>query len=318
MANSRRHAQAQAKLNNGGQGPTAEVARLSVTGFARRDSRTKRLLARLDPGDIAFIDHPDLDRAAAEALVAKRIRAVVNASASTTGRYPNQGPLVLARAGVPVIDRAGSGLFDAVPEGQLVTIRGAEVLVDGEVVAAGTLQTVDSLEAAVVAAKARLGEELGKFAENTLEYLKRERHVILERPPAPDIGLDIQHRHALVVVRSASTEKDLDMLLPYIREQRPVLIGVDGGADALIKRRLTPDVIVGDFDSVTSEALTCGAKLIVHAFLDGEAPGAARLDALGLDYVSYEAPGVSEDVALILAWEKGAELIVAVGTHASM
>ena len=169
MANSRRHAHAQAKLDNGANGPTAPVARLSMTGPARLDSRTKRLVTRLEPGDIAFIDHPDLDRAAAEALVARRVRAVVNAAASTTGRYPNQGPLVLARAGVPVIDRAGPGLLQAVREGQPVTIRGGEVLVDGEVVASGVHQTVDSLEAAVVAAKARLGEELGKFAENTLE-----------------------------------------------------------------------------------------------------------------------------------------------------
>ena len=291
---------------------------VTSTGPARVDRRTKRLVTRLEGGEVAVIDHADLDRAAAEGLLAGKVKAVVNAAPSTTGRYPNMGPLLLARAGVLVVDRAGPDLLASVKEGDIVTVRGGEVLVGGTVVAAGVAQGVSSLEAAHARAKERLGEELDRFAENTLEYLKRERHVMLERPAPPDLGIDMKDRHVLVVVRGSSTEADLGELMPYIREMRPVLIGVDGGANALLKRGLKPDMIVGDFDSATPEVLRTGARLVVHAYPGGLAPGAARLEEMGLEHITYESPGVSEDVAMLLAWEKGAELIVAVGTHASM
>jgi len=294
------------------------VTPVTVTGPARVDRVTKRLVTRLEAGEVAIIDHADLDRAAAEALLAGKVRAVVNAAPSTTGRYPNLGPVLLARAGVVVVDQAGPDVIGGVREGEIVTVRGGEVLVGGVVVAAGVAQGLASLEAARERAKERLGEELDRFAENTLEYLKRERHVMLERPPPPDLGIEMRDRHVLVVVRGSSTEADLGELMPYIREMRPVLIGVDGGANALLKRGLKPDVIVGDFDSATPEALRSGARLVVHAYAGGLAPGAARLEEMGLEHICYESPGVSEDVAMLLAWEKGAELIVAVGTHASL
>jgi uncharacterized membrane-anchored protein len=291
---------------------------ITTTGPARVDRRTKHLVTRLTGGEVAIIDHADLDRAAAEGLLAGKVKAVVNASPCTTGRYPNLGPVLLARAGVVVVDQAGPGLLASVREGDVVTVRGGEILVGGSVVAEGVAQSLTSLEAARTLAKDRLGEELDRFAENTLEYLKRERHVMLERPAPPELGIDMRDRHVLVVVRGSSTEADLAELMPYIREMRPVLIGVDGGANALLKRGLTPDVIVGDFDSATAEVLRTGARLVVHAYPGGVAPGAGRLEEMGLEHICYESPGVSEDVAMLLAWEKGAELIVAVGTHASL
>jgi len=290
----------------------------TTTGPARVDRRTKHLVTRLKGGEVAIIDHADLDRAAAEGLLSGKVKAVVNASPCTTGRYPNLGPVLLARAGVVVVDQAGPDLLGSVREGDVVTVRGGEVLVGGTVVAAGVAQSLASLEAARTLAMDRLGEELDKFADNTLEYLKRERHVMLERPAPPDLGIDMRDRHVLVVVRGSHTEADLGELMPYIREMRPVLIGVDGGANALLKRGLKPDLIVGDFDSATPEVLRTGARLVVHAYPGGRAPGAERLREMGLEHICYESPGVSEDVAMLLAWEKGAELIVAVGTHASM
>ena len=298
--------------------PEQELTPTAVTGPARVDRTTKLLVTRLEGGEVAVIDHADLDRAAAEGLLAGKVRAVVNAAPCTTGRYPNLGPVLLTRSGVVVVDQAGPGLLSAVREGDVVTVRGGEILVGGKVVAVGVAQGLAALEAARERAKDNLGAELDRFAENTLEYLKRERHVMLERPPPPDLGVDMHGRHVLVVVRGSSTEADLAELMPYIREMRPVLIGVDGGANALLKRGLKPDMIVGDFDSATPEALRSGAKLVVHAYAGGDAPGARRLQDMGLEHITYESPGVSEDVAMLLAWEKGAELIVAVGTHASM
>jgi uncharacterized membrane-anchored protein len=291
---------------------------LVASGRARVDRRTKRLLERLQPGEIAVIDHEDLDRIAAENLVRARPAAVVNAAPSISGRYPNVGPLLLAAAGIPVVDNAGTELLDRVREGALLRLDDNEVWLDGAVVGKGTRQSLASLEAEYEAAKGSLGEELERFAENTLEYMRRERHFVVEPPDFPDVGVSFRHRHALVVVRGADYRNDLAHLRGYVREMRPVLVGVDGGADALLDVGLKPDLILGDFDSVSTRALTSGAQLAVHAYPGGEAPGAARLEQLGLSFVKLEAPGTSEDLALLLAYEMGAELIAAVGTHASM
>jgi uncharacterized membrane-anchored protein len=108
------------------------------------------------------------------------------------------------------------------------------------------------------------------------------------------------------------------VLRPYIREFKPVLIGVDGGADALVEAGYTPDIIIGDMDSVTDDVLRCGAEVIVHAYPDGRAPGLARVHQLGVSAVTFPAAATSEDLAMLLADEKGASLLVAVGTHATL
>jgi uncharacterized membrane-anchored protein len=291
---------------------------MTTAGRARVDRRTKRLLDRLQAGEIAVIDHEDLDRIAAENLVRARPAAVVNAAPSISGRYPNVGPLLLAAAGIPLVDGVGSDVLDAVHEGNLLRVEGDEVWLNGDLLAKGTRQSLASLEAEYEAAKGSLGEELERFAENTLEYMRRERHFVVEPPEFPDLGVTFRHRHALVVVRGADYRSDLAHLRGYVREMQPVLVAVDGGADALLEMGLKPDLIIGDFDSVSTPALHSGAKLAVHAYPGGEAPGAARLDQLGVPYTLIEAPGTSEDLALLLAYEQGAELITAVGTHVSM
>ena len=290
----------------------------STQGVARVDTRTKNLLRRVHIGEVAVINHEDLDRVAAEGLVAARVGAVVNAAASISGRYPNVGPLLIAAAGIPLVDNVGPDVMHAVREGELVRVEGDEVHVAGGVVAKGQLQTLESLEELYDHAKVTMGDELERFAENTLEFMRRERHVWIESPILPDLAVDLRGRHVLIVVRGADHRNDLAHLRGYVREMLPVLIGVDGGADALLEAGLKPDLIVGDFDSVTEHALTCGAQLVVHAYPDGTAPGAERLEQLGLDYITLEAAGTSEDIAMLLAYEKGAELLVAVGTHASM
>ena len=289
-----------------------------TSGRARVDRRTKNLVKRLRPGDIAVIDHEDLDRLAAEALVEKRVAGVVNAAPSLTGRYPNLGPLVVAAAGIPLVDGVGPQVMDLVAEGQEVRVEGDEVWLDGAIVGKGVRQDVESIERGLHAAKGAVGQELERFAANTLEYLKQEHHLAFSTPELPDLSVPIEGRHVLVVVRGYDYKQDLAHLHSYIREVKPVLVAVDGGADALLEFGLRPHVIIGDFDSVSARALRSGAELVVHAYPGGAAPGAAHLDAMGLPYVTFEAGGTSEDVAMLLAYEKGAELIVAVGTHGSM
>jgi uncharacterized membrane-anchored protein len=289
-----------------------------VVGLARIDRRTKRLIPRLQHGDVAVIDHLDLDRIAAEGLVEARPAAVINASPSISGRYANLGPLLIAAAGIPLIDDVGHDVMDAVSDGQLLRIEGDRVLFGDRVVAKGTRQSMASLETRIEAAKAAIGDELERFAENTLAFIRRERHLFTDAPDMPALRTNMNGRDVLVVVRGHDYEADLAALRAYVTEVRPVLVGVDGGADALCRAGLKPDLIIGDFDSVSDAALKSGAELVVHAYPGGHAPGAARLQALQMEHVMFEAGGTSEDVALLLAYEQGAELIVAVGAHASM
>jgi uncharacterized membrane-anchored protein len=290
------------------------------TAVARVDRRTKRLVKRVQPGEIMVIDHADLDRVAAETIVEAQAGGVINASPSVSGRYPNLGPLLICAAGIPMVDDVGSSVLDVITEGQVLTIAGDEVILDGEVVASGTRQSMELLEDRIESARQTMGAELARFAENTLSYLTEERHLLLDEPDIPQIDLDMKGRHVLIVVRGADYKDDLDALRRsgYLGEMRPLLVGVDGGADALLEIGHVPDLIIGDMDSVSERALRCGAALVVHGYRDGRVPGSKRLDDLGLEHAVYAAAGTSEDIAMLLAYEKGAELIVAVGTHSSM
>ncbi|MBQ0904958.1 putative cytokinetic ring protein SteA [Micromonospora sp. U21] len=289
-----------------------------VLGTARLDRRTKRLVGRLRPGDIAVIDHVDLDRVAADSLVAVGVAAVLNAKPSVSGRYPNLGPEVLIAAGIPLLDDLGEGVFERIREGDQVRIEGNTVFAGDEPVAHGSLQDAESVAKAMADAREGLSVQLEAFAANTMDYLRQERDLLLDGVGVPDIETQIQGRHCLIVVRGYDYKADLDVLRPYIREFKPVLIGVDGGADALVEAGYTPDMIIGDMDSVTDDVLRCGAEVIVHAYPDGRAPGLPRVNGLGVPAVTFPAAATSEDLAMLLADEKGASLLVAVGTHATL
>ncbi|MEH1169897.1 putative cytokinetic ring protein SteA [Micromonospora sp. CPCC 205539] len=289
-----------------------------VLGTARLDRRTKRLVGRLRPGDIAVIDHVDLDRVAADSLVAVGVAAVLNAKPSVSGRYPNLGPEVLIAAGIPLLDDLGEGVFEQVREGDRVRIEGNTVFSGDEPVAHGSLQDAESVAKSMADAREGLSVQLEAFAANTMDYLRQERDLLLDGVGVPDIQTQMQGRHCLIVVRGYDYKADLDVLRPYIREFKPVLIGVDGGADALVEAGYTPDLIIGDMDSVTDDVLRCGAEVIVHAYPDGRAPGLPRVNGLGVPAVTFPAAATSEDLAMLLADEKGASLLVAVGTHATL
>jgi uncharacterized membrane-anchored protein len=292
------------------------VSFVEFTGTARLDKRTKRLVRRLGPDDIAIIDHRDLDRVSAEELLATNVRVVVNVSPSMSGRFPNAGPLELVRGGVRLIDANGdSDLFEEVRDGESLVVRGSSLFRNGFRLAGGRTLTELELETELEEQRGRVTEALESFAENTLRYLRDEAKLLSEGVRLPQVQTRFRDRHALVVARGPGMKRDLRIVKPYIRDFRPVLVGVDGGADALIQAGYKPDVIVGDMDSVSDHALQGGAELIVHAYTDGHAPGRERIDRLGLPSAMLPSPGISEDVAILLAHEKGADLIVAVGTH---
>nr|WP_309957425.1 putative cytokinetic ring protein SteA [Arcanobacterium hippocoleae] len=287
-------------------------------GSAKVDQRTKNLTKRLSPGDIAIIDHEDLDRVSAEALVECKPRLVLNAAKSTSGRYPNLGPGILLEAGLPLIDDLGSAVMD-LPEGTQVRVTPNGEVYHGEVlISQGTLQTISTNKANMDAAKSGITAQLKAFASNTMEYVEKEQDLILDGIGVPDISTKFQGRHALVVVRGYRYKEDLHALAHYIREYRPVIIGVDGGADAILEAGYKLDMIVGDMDSVSDKALCSGAEIIVHAYRDGRAPGKKRVEDLGVPHVVFPATGTSEDIAMLLADAKDAQLIVAVGTHSTL
>ncbi|MFC5328425.1 putative cytokinetic ring protein SteA [Brachybacterium fresconis] len=292
----------------------------TVSGTARLGKRTKDLTKRLESGDIAIIDHEDIDRVAAEALVERRPAAVLNVSASTSGRYPNAGPRILVEAGIALVDELGENVFEEIRDGQEVHVDGSRVLLDDLVIAEGTAQDDATIAASQQIARDGLSEQLELFAENTMEYMLRERDLLLDGIGAPAVRTVLDGRPALIVVRGYHYKEDLATLRPFLRENRPVIIGVDGGADAVLDAGFRPDMIIGDMDSVSDRALRSGAELVVHAYRDGRAPGAERLRELGLgdEVVLFPASGTSEDIAMLLADEKGASVIVAVGTHGTL
>src|ERR671916_433271 len=290
------------------------VAR-ELSGPARLGRRTKLLVKTLQPGTVAVLDHRDLDRVSAEDLIAAGVLAVLNCSPSSTGAYPNMGPLLLVQAGVHLVDLPDDQLFDALRDGEQITLRGAEVLRGTKVLARGSVQEPETVRAATDERRREIGDALEAFAQNTIEHMLEERELLSGRIELPRFDTDFRDRPALIVVRGVDHEKDLKMLRPYIRDVRPKIIAVDGGANAILEEGFQPDMIVGDMDSATEDALRCGAELVVHAFPDGRAPGRDRLDPMELDYKVVPAPGTSQDVAMLIAAEKGAQLIVSVGSQ---
>ncbi|MGB8954226.1 MAG: putative cytokinetic ring protein SteA [Tumebacillaceae bacterium] len=294
------------------------TASVRIQGIARADRKTKQLAKRLQPGEIAIIQHEDLDEVAANALITAKVKAVINTSSSISGRYPNLGPLKLIQAGIILIDEASFDLISKVSDGTLLTMIDNLIVRDDEVIGRGRVLDEEAVITAMTRAMLNIRVELEKFVENTLTYAHQEKGFFLGELPALSLKTQFRDRHVLVVVRGPTYREDLRAVATYIQDVKPVLIGVDGGADALLEAGFRPHVIVGDMDSVTDEALRCGAELVVHAYPDGRAPGMARIEELGLQAQSYPAPGTSEDVAMLLAHENRAELIVALGTHSNM
>jgi uncharacterized membrane-anchored protein len=277
--------------------------------------RTKLLVKRLVPGDVAVIDHRDVDRVSAEELIAAGVVAVLNCRPSSTGGYPNMGPLLLVQAGLHLVDLPDDAIFDSLRDGQPVTVSGGEVRHGQQLVCAGSVLTPERVRAETDARREEIGQALERFAHNTIEHMLEERELLAGKIELPRFATDFRDRPTLVVVRGVGHLRDLRALRPYIRDVRPVLLAVDGGAGAILEAGFRPDMIVGDMDSADEAALRCGAELVVHAYPDGAAPGRARLDELGLSYQVVPAPGTSQDLAMLLAAEKGAELIVSVGSQ---
>lgn len=291
---------------------------MHIKGKIRLDKRTKDLAKRLKPDEIAIIDHEDIDSVAARMIVDTGVKTVINTAKSSSGKYPNLGPKVLFDAGITIIDDAEKKLFDILKEQDEIEINDGKIIKDEKFLSNGVVLTNDLINQMLEDSKKNLGAELEKFVKNTLEYISSEQSILLDPTNLPDVGNLFYNKPALIVVRGEGYKKDLAAIRAYIKDEKPILIGVDGGADALIDMGFKPHLIIGDMDSVSDAALKCGARIIVHAYTDGKAPGLPRVQQLGVEATVCAVPGTSEDLALLLAYEKGAKLIIAVGTHSNM
>jgi uncharacterized membrane-anchored protein len=294
---------------------TTDGDRRVIAGPARLGKRTKHLVKVLRPGEIAVIDHRDLDRVSGEDLIACGVTAVLNQATSSTGSYPNMGPLLLVQAGVHLVDEIDTSLFDVLRDGDSIEVRGGEILRNGRLVATGTVRDPESVLEANERHRAEIGDALAAFAQNTVEHMLEEKELLGGKLELPRFDTDFRDRPVLIVVRGVDHKRDLRALRPYIRDVKPVLVGVDGGANAILEEGFRPDMVVGDMDSSTEATLQSGAELVVHAYPDGRAPGRERLEQLGVPHKVVPAPGTSQDIAMLIAAEKGAQLIVSVGSQ---
>lgn len=286
-----------------------------VSGPARLGRRTKLLVGHLVRGDIAVIDHLDVDRISAEELIAAGVAAVVNCRASSSGAYPNLGPQLLVEAGIHLIDMPDDSLFGQLSDGEPIELRDGDVLRGGAPVATGEVLDLERVRAGVRARRREIDEALERFARNTIEHMREERELLAGRIDMPRFRTEFRDRDALVVVRGVGHQRDLRALRSFIRDVKPAIVAVDGGADAVLEAGLRPHMIVGDMDSAGEQALRSGAELVLHSYADGRAPGRQRLERMGLPYKLLPAPGTSQDVAMLIAAERGARLIVSVGSQ---
>lgn len=289
-----------------------------IKGIVKKDLKTKALCKRLQPGDIALIAHPDLDELAAQELVERKVKAVINACNIFSGDYPAQGTKVLLEENIFILDNVGKEIFSQLAEGEQVTIVGNAIYANRKKIAQGRIMKKEILSNHMLRAEENLNRKLDYFVQNTLSFARREKELILGKLNFPELKTRIEGKHALIVVRGKNYKKDLRTITSYIKEVKPVLIGVDGGADALKELGFHCHIIIGDMDSVEDATLFQADEILVHAYPNGEAPGMSRISRLGLQAKVIPALGTSEDLAFLLAYEKKAALIVAVGSHSHM
>lgn len=291
---------------------------MEIRAPVKIDKKTKKLVNRINEGEIAIIHHRDIDEIAANSLVNRKVIAVINCEQSISGRYPNLGPSILVKSNIKIYDIVQGDLLKDLRDNDIITISKDQVILNNKIIATVEELTLEKIESLLKAAEDNIEKELEKFIDNTLTYAHKEKYFILGNLDIPKTKTPIYNKQVLVVVRGKNYREDLSAIIPYIKEIRPVLIGVDGGGDALLEFGFIPDIIIGDMDSVSDKCLTSCKEIIVHAYPNGEAPGLDRINKLNLKAEVFPAPGTSEDVAMLLAYDQGADLIVAVGTHSNM
>lgn len=296
---------------------TLQREEVAFQGKVNVGMNTKALLRSIQPHRIAVLVHENIDEMAAHGLIEAKVKAVINAAPTMNGHYPLYGPAILLRAGIPIIEIARQDYYAFEDDMDIIVDQSSFIQLSEHTIASVPF-TLERWMILNEQAQNNIGKQLNHFIDNTLNYAALEKNMVISPMSLPFIKTVLHNKPVLIVVRGRGYKQDLLTLQHYINTVKPVLIGVDGGADAMLRLGYKPDLIVGDMDSVSDEALYSGAELIVHAYRDGRAPGLQRLHELNLNAATIEASGTSEDVALLLAYEKKAKQIVTVGAHTCM
>ncbi len=303
----------------------ASLAPPGVTGIARVGRSTSTLLPRLRPGDIAVVDHVDLDRDGATALVEAGVRAVVNAASMISGRYANLGPEVLAEAGVMLVDRIGTEGVDRIRDNWPIRVTDGviyAVLPDGQIdeLATGRSLDLEQVHSEMDQVRRGLAEQLETLTQTTSDFLRREHELLLNGRGLPALKTRIAGRPVVVV--GAADHADLQAIGSFVREQAPVVIAVGPAADDLLGLSWAPDVVIvtaGDPGSVPSaDALRVAADVVLVAPRGSSLVEQATIEAVvGLPSL-VDTSATGEDVGLLLADRYAAALVVGVGLQARL
>ena len=167
------------------------------------------------------------------------------------------------------------------------------------------------------AQRARIDRALHDFTENTMAHLREEGGLLSGAIDLPETRTRFRDRHVLIVVRGTDHVRDLRALRAYIEDVQP-----GPGRGRRGRRRdhprgpASPTSSSATWTRRASAALRSGAELIVHAYPDGERSGRrAASPSSRSPHTVVPSAGTSQDVAMLLAYEKGAALIVSVGAH---
>ena len=289
-----------------------------LSGPARVDRDPRVLAERLRRGDIAVIDAVDLDRVAARMLVAKGVAAVVNAAPTVSGRYPSLGATVLVDAGVDILDGVGIDVLSAVRDGTTVRIVDNRLLAGDTVLATGTRQTSETVTASLAASESGLSSQMAAFAASAGEYLRREHRLLLEPGSIPALRPSLSGRDVIVVVPGPDHRDDLARLRKYAKEYKPAVIAVDEAADTARDLGYKPTVVVGSLTAVSDEAIREAQDVVVCMDGDGATSGLARVDRMGVARTPVTTAVRPHELALLMADEAGARVIVAAGTDRTL
>jgi uncharacterized membrane-anchored protein len=283
-------------------------------GPLRVDARAARLATRLRRGVIAVLDHVDLDEPTAQLLLSRGVAAVVNAAPSTSGRYPNLGPTLLVKAGVPLLDDVGVSVLASLRDGRRARVDGDALLVDDVEVARGMRQDPETVATAVDHARAGVAAQLADLAGGAVDLLVEERALLLDGEGLPRLRTSVEGRSVLLVGPAYDGDSDLRALRRFRRRHKALLVGVDGGADLLLRAGLRPDLAVGDPDTMSDEALRTSRELVLRAGADGW----DRVHDLAVPAQTCRTRIASEDLALLVLRHGDAALVVVAGLPRSL
>ena len=291
-----------------------------VVGTARVERRARDLPSRIQPGDIAVVDHVDMDRRTAQGLVDAGAVAVLDAAAIITGRYPNLGPQTLVGSGLQVVDSLGPALLAAVHDGARVRLHDGVVYVEDVEVARGRVLDEELVAAEMATARAGLVNHLAALTHGSTELLRREEDLLLHGRGVPRLATRLEGRPVVVIAPGADLDADLAEVRAFVREQHPAVIAVGTAADAARAAGLRPDVVVVDAtDEQPSAAVLKAARdVVLHA--DGGAGTGLQeqLERLGVRPVRCATSLAPEDAALVVADAADPAVIVVVGMRASL